>query len=135
MLLQPYNEIELKYSLQWVKLEYYCCILYSKLVSTWFHFCGSLITSGQLLQALSRLPQGKAFHFFVPFCRLLQSAGNTGGPILLKERKPLPGILPNQGSVLHTPKALPTSTYRMGEIIYFSPPIRVLPLLSREGDI
>ena len=44
-------------------------------------------------------------------------------------------ILPNQGPVLHTPKALPTSTYRMGEIMYLSPPIRVLPFLAREGDI
>ena len=44
-------------------------------------------------------------------------------------------ILPNQCLVLHTPKALPTFTYRIGEIIHFSPPIRVFPLLSREGEI
>ena len=44
-------------------------------------------------------------------------------------------ILPNQGPVILTPKALPTFTYRIGEIINLSPPIRVLPLLSREGEI
>ena len=44
------------------------------------------------------------------------------------------GILPNQGPVILTPKALPIFTYTIGEIIHFSPPIRVLPLLSR-GDM
>ena len=44
-------------------------------------------------------------------------------------------ILQKQGPVTHTPKALPTFTYRLGEIIQCSPPIRVLPLLPREGDI
>ena len=42
-------------------------------------------------------------------------------------------ILPKQGPITHTPKALPTFTYRIGEITFFSPP-SVLPLLSREGD-
>ena len=48
---------------------------------------------------------------------------------------PFSPILPKQGSVIHTPKALPTFTYRIGEIIHSSPPIRMLPLLSREGKL
>ena len=55
--------------------------------------CGSL-TSSQLLKfrALSRLPQGKAFHFFAPLCCLLQSAGDTGGQLLLWGRSPSPEL-------------------------------------------
>ena len=57
----------------------------------WLVCCGSL-TSGQLLRrALSRLPQGKAFHLFVPFCRLLRTVGNTGGLFFPRARSPSPG--------------------------------------------
>ena len=47
--------------------------------------CGSL-TSGQLLGVLSRLLQGKAFHFFAPSCCLLSLTGDTRGLFILKAR-------------------------------------------------
>ena len=47
------------------------------------------LTSSQLIRGLSRLPQCKAFRFFVPFCRLLRLAGDTQGPI--RCRSPSPG--------------------------------------------
>ena len=44
-------------------------------------------------------------------------------------------ILPNQGTVIYTPKALPSSTSRPGEMSYSSQPIKEPPLLSRERGI
>ena len=47
--------------------------------------CGSLISSQLLSYALSRLPQGKAFHSLALFRYLLQSARDTGGLLFLRE--------------------------------------------------
>ena len=61
--------------------------------------------SGQFFRALSRLPQSKAF-FFVPFCRILQSAGDTE-PYFPKGQTPLlgsPGPVLRQTSEIYHQK-------------------------------